>query len=60
MPAIHCSVCELSGEPTSMLEARRWAAIHDQLQHRGHPTVAIVTRRALLPGSRRILLAGGS
>jgi hypothetical protein len=58
MPSIHCSVCDLTGEPTSLLEAKRWAAIHDQLQHRGHPTAAIVTRRLL--GSRRRLLLGGS
>jgi hypothetical protein len=60
MPSIHCSVCDLSGEPTSLLEAKRWAAIHDQLQHRGHPTAAIVTRRPLLGGRRRLLLGNGS
>jgi hypothetical protein len=60
MPSIHCSVCDLTGEPTSLLEAKWWAAIHDQLQHRGHPTAAVTTRRPLLPGSRRRLLFGGS
>jgi len=60
MPSIHCSVCDLSGEPTSLLEAKRWAAIHDQLQHRGHPTAAIVTRRPRLLASRRRQLLGGS
>src|SRR5262249_24366703 len=53
MPSIHCSVCELTGEPASLLEAEWWAAIHDQLQHRGHPTVAILERRRFLPRTRR-------
>jgi hypothetical protein len=47
MPTIHCSVCDLTGTPASAPEAEQWAAIHDQLQHRGHPTAAILARRWL-------------
>jgi len=45
MPTIHCSVCDLTGTSASAPEAEQWAAIHDQLQHRGQPTAAIVARR---------------
>jgi hypothetical protein len=48
MPSIRCSVCELTGETDSLREAERWAVIHDQLRHRGHPTAAIVDRRPWL------------
>jgi hypothetical protein len=48
MPSIRCSVCELVGETDSLPEAERWAVIHDQLRHRGHPTAAIVDRRRRL------------
>ena len=47
MPTIHCSVCDLTGLPASAPEAEQWAAIHDQLQHRGQPTAAIRARRWL-------------
>ena len=52
MPTIHCSVCDLTGTPASAPEAEHWAAIHDQLQHRGQPTVAILARRWLVRSDR--------
>jgi hypothetical protein len=44
MPQLHCSECDLTGTPTSILEARQWAEIHDQLQHHGQPTAAVTYR----------------
>jgi hypothetical protein len=55
MPTIHCSVCDLTGTPASAPEAEHWVAIHDQLQHRGQPTAAILTRR--WPRSRNLRAA---
>jgi hypothetical protein len=47
MPTIHCSVCDLTGTPASAPEAEQWAALHDQLQHGGQLTAAILARRWL-------------
>jgi len=58
MPTIHCSVCDLTGTPASAPEAEQWAAIHDQLQHRGHPTAAIVARGWFRSRSGRAAAAG--
>ncbi len=60
MTTIHCSVCELTGEPASLMEAERWASIHDQLQHAGHPTTAILQHRGLLSRPRRTAFAGAT
>ena len=45
MPTVHCSICDLTGPPAPAEEAEYWAAIHDQLQHGGQLTAAILARR---------------
>jgi hypothetical protein len=59
MPSLHCSVCDLTGAPTSILEAQQWAEIHDQLQHHGQPTAAVVlrSRGGFLPRRRGLARA---
>lgn len=58
MPSIHCSECDLTGAPTSVLEAQQWAEIHDQLQHHGQPTASVVVRpRGILPRRRGLARA---
>jgi hypothetical protein len=43
---LDCPVCELDGGPYGLDEAGQLAGLHDDLRHRGHPTVTVVVPAA--------------